>query len=485
MKRITVRRNYLEVYPYDIGDCTKLEYLLSVYDSIYHKSTPIGFVYNEEEHTLRIPIGFGIYKLAKMIGTEDVVLEDNPDKPRKVVMTLVTEPKDRLQRNIIGFFVNPKNDRIGKTQVGVIAGTGIGKTYCAIASMTFTRSATMVVSNSAHLRSQWIEKLDSYTTIIEDERMEIKSSSDIEKLFKEKHHRAGFYSVTHGLLQEYGSSHSWERVGELFEELGIGCLIIDEAHKHFANTVRLLTSVNTQRVMILTATFQRSDHSDNRVFQSVFGTIPKFVQKEVCSSEDGPQKHITGVMVTYAEPMRPDTLSRLVTKKGLNGAKYCTCLVDKGMRFHSVLKYLMDNFSIKRDMKTMVFCGSIYAADYIFDMATQLYHGKKIGKYHSKVPKKEKENVLTDSDIIVTTSKSLGEGTDIDGLHCVINIEAYSSPLLAQQCPGRLRNLDDGVPYYYCEIVNRSVGPALRQYNSRRRIFRENFGAVKVLDFKE
>ena len=487
-KFIYLKHGYISIPDYDKGDCKILENSLSEYDPIYHQRVYYGLAYDEETRELRVPLGVGANTVARM--TRRYPKADfNADEPRSVDTILSIKPRDDLQTNIIHYIVE-KNKKY--SQAAIVAGTGIGKTYCAIAITVCYAMATLVVSHSSKLRSHWSKKIQYYTDCEESDILILDSSTKIMKILgsdKPIHYR--YISTTHAILNSLGKQHGWDIVGEVCKRLGIGCIIIDEVHRCFANTIKILTHTNTKKYLLLTATFKRSERIQNRIFQTCFTAIPKFVQANV--TNERMQKHITATIITYnSHPSMEVQLSCTnQVKGGINGIYYDNYLVDHDKEFFTVFSHFL-NMCIEGTKefhgKGMIMCGSIHACD---EMAKFLFNSlgdkSSIGIYHSKVKlnQEEKDRMLESCDIIVTTSGSLGEGTDIDNLHYVIDIETFRSEILAEQVPGRLRNLNDGHKYNYLKIVNVGFVKAYDQLQTCMKVYTKNMDNVRIVKWKQ
>ena len=484
--KIILKHGYISIPDYELGDNTNFENMLSLYDDVYHRMIPIGYSYNEKTKELRVPAGLGINKCAKMLRREpDVDYAADPE--RKAIINLSKEPRSLLQRHLISYLAGEGKFHCNAkySQICVVAGTGEGKTYCAIAALSFLRTATMIITDSAKLRKQWKTKLLDYTNLSESDVMILDSSSKIDRLFKSPRAiRYKAFTVTHSAIDSYANKYSWDKVGEFFAAMGIGCTIIDEVHKCFANTVRILTHINSKKIFILTATFKRSEYRQNAIFQSCFATIPKYIQDER-ESDNESQKHINGIMVLYDSKPSLAVEMSCEGRKGFDKYKYADYLVEQDKNFFDVFGTYLTYFSNTCNTKTMIFCGSINACESIANYASNVCKGKLIAVYHSKVKKTqaEKDDLIDRADIIVTTSASLGTGADISGIHCIINLESYRSDVATVQNPGRLRKEPgETKPYYYIEIVNIGFRKVFSQFKTRKKVFKKNFGRIKVFD---
>jgi hypothetical protein len=65
-----------------------------------------------------------------------------------------------------------------------------------------------------------------------------------------------------------------------------------------------------------------------------------------------------------------------------------------------------------------------------------------IVKIDGTLPLRVKREALENGDIILSTTPSVGTGTDIKNLACVVNFDEIASPITAEQIFGRLRDRD-------------------------------------------
>ena len=42
MATVRVFHTHIEVYPYELGDCPEIEYMMSKYDAVTHQRIPVG-----------------------------------------------------------------------------------------------------------------------------------------------------------------------------------------------------------------------------------------------------------------------------------------------------------------------------------------------------------------------------------------------------------------------------------------------------------
>ena len=133
-----------------------------------------------------------------------------------------------------------------------------------------------------------------------------------------------------------------------------------------------------------------------------------------------------------------------------------------------------------KEGKILVFVPLIENVETIAGMLSIDFPDKKIGRYHSKIAKDEKEEELK-KDIIVTTVKSCGTGKDIPGLRAVIMADAISSKLLAKQIIGRIRPYSDYLDTYFFDIVPVDILPCMWWWKARYKAIQDLVKATVYL----
>ena len=113
-----------------------------------------------------------------------------------------------------------------------------------------------------------------------------------------------------------------------------------------------------------------------------------------------------------------------------------------------LLNYILENTS-HLEGKTLILSSKVESVEYIANYVRSITD-KSVGTVHgNNTNEVNKENLQ--KDIISSTIKSVGEGTDIKGLRVLINLEPIGSKIVANQVQGRLReysSTDDTLLFY-------------------------------------
>jgi len=476
---INVKHSSIVIPNYNLGDCEKLENMLSVWDDIYYKMDNIGFHYNEEKRELLLPRGLELGHLESYF-RRPLQFDRNADESDPASYKLKVEPRSDIQRKSISFLLGEGDFAYTKqhTQLTLNLDTGDGKTYCVIAALTFMRTKSMIISHTDNIKNQWKESIIKMTNIDEKFIFNIDGSSTIKKLMKLEKLPYKIYLVNHGTIRSYGKKHGWDKVTELFKKLRIGVKVFDEAHLEFENLMKTDLHTNTKKTIYLTANFERSEHKQNRVFNLCFKNIAKYGVE----TKKEKRKHIVYVPVFFdSKPTLEDRANMRGRKGWFDKNKYSDYLIGKQI-FFDVLKWLVDFFNDKEG-RMLIMVSKINATEAVRDYLTHVIDNKTIGVYNSQVSDEVKSKVLH-MDIISSTPKSMGTGTDIPKLRFSINAEPYTSSISANQFSGRLREYGEDEFTFYLELIDRGFPDVVNMYKKRFPKFKKKCHSIKELTYK-
>lgn len=473
---IQVRHSSIHVPNYTLGDNPALEKMLSVWNEAYFRLDPKGYDYNEETKLLRIPRGIEVNFLERTLNRPlEYIYEADPAD--KISIKLKTEPRDDIQRKSISFLSGlGKYDYTKRySQMTLNLDTGDGKTYCAIAALSFLGMKTIIITHNDLIKKQWHSSIKDMTNLDERLIFNIDGSSTIKKMMKLKTLPYKIYQVNHRTLFSYAKKHGWEAVGELFKHIRVGVKIIDEAHLEFGTLLRTDFYTNTKKTIYLTATFQRSHHKENKLFDTCFRNIARYGRE----TRKEKLRHILYVPTFFNS--RPGLTDRATIKgpRGLDKNKYIDYQVDKQVIFDVVL-WLAEKFK-EQQGKILILVSKIDAVDEMHKYVENAFPEKTCAPYHSKIEPADKEKAL-DADIIVSTPKSLGTGNDVPNLRFVIMTEPYSSAITAEQTAGRLRKLQEHEFCFFIELVDKGFPDVMRLYRKRLPIFKKKCNKILELN---
>ena len=340
-------------------------------------------------------------------------------------------------------------------------------TACAIRSSMRINKPTLIICSG--LQEQWLESFLKITKLKEDDIFTIQGHPSIVKLFKnEKRYKvyiASIETLRSWIYNEEGTYEDVPTYTQFLEKCEIGVKVVDEFHLNFNAIAAIDFRSNVEHNIYLSATPERSDKNANRIFNIVF-------PKTVIDNDSIWEKYVNATMYAYHLDLPPR--ARVSSKFGYSHSKYesiITSYDDMSLEyFRSIIKPIIDShyFNKFTSGKLLILTQTIRMAEVLAGYIKYYYPQKDTRTYLSSDP----ESNLKEADIIVSTPKSAGVGTDIKELVCMINTVSVSSEPLVKQMFGRLRKLPDGRTPEYVDIYNKCIPDQNRHKKTRAKIYR-------------
>lgn len=477
-KRIIVKHSSVIIENYNLGDCYQLEKMLSIYDDLYHKIKPY-YYYDEENKELRIPRGVNIPYLESFFKVPVKTIYEC-DEYDKVSYKLKTFPRNELQQKSISFLIGENEFAYTKqqSQLALNLDTGDGKTYSVIAALTLMNIKSIIITNIDRIKMQWYESFLHFTTLDQNHIYNIDSSSKMDRILqgKEKLDKVKVFLVNHRSIFSFGKKYGWDKVSELFKTIKVGVKVYDEAHLEFKNILKTDYYTNTFKTFYLTANFEKSDRIETNIYKNAFSSVLKFG----ADTRKDKERHI--IYMPYIFNSKPDYCDKLKikSKKGFDRNKYSDYHQEKHYLF-DICTNLIDKYKSKnKDTSVMVLFSKIDMVDLYLERIRKEFPEYRVGALHSKISPEDRIDI-DQCDIIVSTPKSAGTGTDIKKLGCLIMTEPYSSKITANQVSGRLRYLGDNRDSFYIELVDKGFEKVHDMYSYRMKFLKKKCKKIIVI----
>ena len=453
-----------EIHNYELGDIPKLEKEFSLWDDVYHRAIP-KYHYDEEKKILFLPRGYDYIRLETYIG-KPLVYKKECNPRRKVTFPIMSPPRNEVQKEAVRFLSGFEEYKrmAGESQQVLSLPTSAGKTYCAISACSLLNTVTMVIVGTDDLRKQWRDRIKEYTKLPDSSICLISGRPVIEKLLKYKERKLAnyaFYITTHTTLRSYMNSAGFDSLNPLFEKLGIGIKIVDEAHLQYLNTFVIDYATNVWKTFYLTATFAQSEQFEDALFQRAFNKVFKL---RIAPPE---RKHVIYIALLFSS--RANTVEKMAMKgkKGLSKHKYIEYALQSGAILEPY-RYIINLFinRMRLEGKILVLSPKQDSCDILKQVTDEMlpnyatcvhYSGNKVDNFEPY-------------GIIFATSSMLGTGNDIKGLRAIINLEPIRSKRNTLQVWGRLRMYAENKDTYYVEIVDKSIPSVMDMFRDRRKL---------------
>lgn len=387
--------------------------------------------------------------------------------PKKVEITMNREPRSKLQEDCINMMLHNTSNKLT-----IELKPGTGKTFIATYATSKIQMKPLVIAPTTLLKNQWVEEFEGCGIPREDIATRIWDAPN-KKLCV----------VTIASIElELGKD--WEKLMNVIRESSFGIKIVDEAHLHLKGVLKLDAISNIKHNWYLSATLGRSDELEDKILNRALLDAKRFVGN--ANYEEYQNEYVN----IYLQDIYYNPSNKLCNQhfkygtKGLIKATYYRMLLDyyNGNPFMSNIKRLI---KIAYDTKT--YDGKILVLVPLLDVIDRLKHELLNDRWYDKfnivtvdgsLPLAVKRRALEDGDLILTTTMSVGTGTDIKNLACVINFDQAASPIILEQVCGRLR--DRGKECWFFDITDHvKQAKSFESWGRKRRALLPYFPGVK------
>lgn len=462
MYKIEVRHSHIKINDYNQGDCPALEKPFRIWNPGYHRVEYHHIKFDKDNHCLYLPRGMDVFFIERCLKSKAYFVPQPSNYTLNSKIGMKFPPRDEKQSETLKFLLGANEYRMYKnySQYLVALSPGVGKTYVSTAYIAATGLKAMVISYN--LSDQWMERVRQYTDILPQEIYNIQGGPSIVSLFKKTPEQLSKYKVylaTHDTLKAL-MDRDPDGVNKLFAHLGIGVKIFDEAHKQFEAMCNIDYATDTLKTIYLTATPVRNDSQENDIYMTYFKNVPKI------SLFDDTDKHVKYVAMRYTSNPTLKDMDMCMSKYGFNRNIYSNYVVTKP-EFYNMLRIILDEIQ-KMPGKKLMYLASNEAIKIVYDWIqndmTQWYYHGKVGIYTSI--NKNKGEALK-KELILTTSGSAGEGLDVPGLICGINLAdpTKSEPLNRQRFE-RVRARG-----YFIDVIDEGFRTLINYYYANQKIY--------------
>lgn len=469
---IEVKHSSIVIHNYKLGDCSKLEKLLSVWDNVSYEYTWQNFHYDEEQETLTIPRGMSVKYIQFLFQDKELFINKVPDRSNQATYKCIVEPRDKDQEEAISFLLDKTC-----SQKMLSLNTGGGKTYCTINTLSKMKKRAMIIVDKDKIMQQWKSEILKFTDLEEDDIYLVSGSQSINKIMKDKSDpKYKIFIASHRTLASY-AGENWDNITNFFKKLKIGCKVFDEAHVEVKNIFMLDSFTNVAQTIYLTATPSRSHPLEDRVYQLSFENMPKYGLENKFV-----EPHNIIYYISYDSHPDNLTVARCKTKRGFDTNEFSNYTFNKNYdQFFDIICQLL-KITLKQSGKTTII---LHKNDHIEKLKKNLeevFDGIDIGTFSSIIPNKDQREKELDKKVILSTDKSMGKAVDIKDLQFVIMTVPTSSKVVAEQTLGRLRKLRDGRNTIYFDLTDIGFKSCVNQRKSRRQLLDLKAKKIKLLN---
>lgn len=463
-------RTRIEIHNYNIGDCIKLERLLTHFDKISFSIKATFFRYDDEEKILTIPAGIGMNYIQYLFPNKQIVFGEMNPKVSKNIFIMKNKPRSHIQQDAINFLSCNNQE---EPQKMLCLATGTGKTFSALSALSTLKSRGIIFVASDALATQWKNAILEHTNILEQEIFIIQGKDSIEKA-KNKINKFKIFITTFQTINNYIENEN--NLNDLLIKLNIDTKIFDESHSFMSILFKIDMLTNVDNTFYLTATPNRSDKIQDRIYKALIKDIPIFGLDRKFD-----EKYLNVVVIEYNTKPSLKDQALCKTPRGFSGNAFADYLYE--YHFDYIYKLVKSCISKHHnpDKKIAII---MQKNEHIIKMKERIESdfGISVGTFTSLVPPNKKE-LEKEKSIFLTTEKSMGNAIDCKDLKYLYCLIAFSSDVVADQLSGRLRKLENDEVYMY-DFCNIGFTDCKNQLKSRLSLYNKKAKSIKRFQIK-
>lgn len=364
--------------------------------------------------------------------------------------------------------------------------TAVGKTVLGVHYMSFYNKKTIIFCFRRKVLDQWYQTLISRTTINEKRIQIVSGSKYLERVLDGDidTSKTDVWLVTPALILTFCNANGWDKLPKLFELMGIGLKIFDEAHRNIGTTVKVNAWTSIAKTIYLSADFNQASYEVRTQFFKIFENVPIIkLSQDVIDT----LKHITAVEYIFdSHPSIDETLKithgNKANKYHWDHFGYTKYEKSKGILSEHVIAIVNQIIASEQNIKCngkpykiLILTNMIDSVDAMYDLLRASGIDRSVGRCHGNVPKEELLEV-PDKDIIVSTYLAYSTGVDVTmpNFRHVISMCPVDY-ITANQAAGRNRPIE-GMQSYFWMLVDKgfdfcmSNGTKVLKYLSQSRI---------------
>lgn len=330
---------------------------------------------------------------------------------------------------------------------------GFGKTLISTYIISSLRLNTLIMCYSTNILRQWREKIYEYSDIDMSRVLTLDSGALITSIIEGEYpildHNV--FISTPKIIIQYANKYGYDKVASLFEKLGIGLKIFDEAHRDLSNIVKIDALSSIANTLYLSGDYAQASKYKSKYFYQMFSRV-KVVKPDAETLND--LRYTRAIVVEYNTHPTPIEIMSIMKKRGMSIWEYMEYQVRKGMLLR-VIDWILDNITKLRepDRRILVLTSMIEHCDLFHDHISERYPNYNVGKIHGNMDDDHNLSVKNSAQIIVSTYSSFSTGMDTNNIKYVLST-SVSNRVEDSQASGRARPLANGEDCMFWMLVD-------------------------------
>ena len=450
----------------------KMQSRFAFFDKVIHKYTFSFYTKVEDDYYFPVTVG---EETIKSIFPEKQVQRDTATlpKPGKIDFNMKHFPRDDLQKKALKFLLSIKKPEEMKQRL-ISLPTGSGKTFVTISAIQELKMKALIIVDKISLAEQWKNQFLLHTDLQEDEICLLSGNESVEEAKTNKKYKV--YIAIHRTLQNL-LSDDYNAINTLMTKLKIGIRVFDEAHVEFKSICRVNSFSNILYTIYLTATPNRSQFLENKLYEKVFKNIPYFDGRTLA-----PDKYHNVLMVQINTKPSIQAQASVKTRYGFSSAKWASYITDEGYEeFYTELTELIKKLKLReRNLKVAIIFPTIELIKKVQKGMLRDFKDISLGTFIGELKKEEDRLEALSKTFILTNDKMFDKAIDVPGLEVLINCVPFASQVKAEQVIGRLR-YQSGKTCLMIDIGDFGFTECQRQYKLRKRFYKKHAKTISEI----
>lgn len=405
-----------------------------------------------------------------------VINEESYEVP-KIDYEFKGAPNSDLQRHVISYLFNDRWELKKRTRI-IDLPVGNGKTFLSLfAAAKLGVKCNIFVHKTPMIDTPWKKDIAQFTGIKPEEIFVIQGASSFEKALKNKDKYKIFITL-HRTMENYlDCPNAYEKLNNLYKELGIGLNIIDEAHKEIFSTFLISMYCEVRNTIYLTATLSRTNREDERIFRYLISVNESFAANNFVQ----PQKFVTYRPRPFTSDPSEKWIKAMANETGVKMSKYCEYLCTEEqpliMLYEKIVEAIGEIRKDNPEAHIAILLGTLELVQKIYDGLSSDFDPGTIGNFTSLISSKNRYKEL-EKPIILSTDKSMDSAIDcsVDALILCVPI---TSEIQVTQIVGRIRYKEEGKTYPVYDIQDTAFKKSAKNFQVRSHLIKKNI-AEKV-----
>lgn len=345
---------------------------------------------------------------------------------------------------------------------------GLGKTLLSVYMISYFNTRALIMCYNTQVLRQWIKTFGERTSIDPNSILFIDSGKIFDHILDGTFPVWEFdiFMCTPKILTMYGERNGYSSISILFEKMGIGIKIFDEAHRNITNIIKINAYSSIDKTLYLSGDFAQSNKRKETLYYRIFREVPVLKPSNDLMKT---LKYTIAIVVSFNSKPKEKDLKFVYTRRGFSFFNYMKYQMENPKKFFDTLWFILDsiNETNVNNFRILVLVNMIDHVDKLKDEIEHHYPNRYIvGRYHSNVEKEEKEEARNNAELIVSTHSSFGVGIDISRVKYVISCN-IGTKIDDNQGSGRARPLPDHSDAFYFMMVDRGFPYCTKTLESR------------------